>query len=96
MDGNKLLLSEIVSWVWDDVVENVSSSMTTPMSTKSFLVEIICDTLNIRQKVDVNSKVVGTVKKGDVLTVIEESNGVGKLKSGAGYISLNSKYVKQQ
>ena len=30
----------------------------------SFLVEIICDELNIRQKADFNSKVVGTVKRG--------------------------------
>ena len=98
IDGNKLLLSDIISWVWDYDVDKVSSSptSTTTTSSSSFLVEIICDELNIRQKADFNSKVVGTVKKGQVFTIIEESNGLGKLKSGAGYISLNSKYVKRK
>lgn len=91
VDGDKLLLSSIVSWVWDYDVEKVSIT-----SSNSFLVEIICDELNIRQKADFNSKVVGTVKKGQVYTIIEESNGLGKLKSGIGYISLNSKYVKRK
>ncbi len=95
VDGNKLLLSDIVSWVWDYDVERVGST-TQSNSDNSFLVEIICDELNIRQQADFNSKVVGTVKKGDVFTIIEEENGLGKLKGGAGYISLNSKYVKRK
>lgn len=69
---------------------------TTPAQPKTFLVEIICDELNIRQKADFNSKVVGTVKKGQVFTIVEESNGLGKLKSGVGYISLNTKYIKRK
>lgn len=95
VDGNKLLLSDITSWVWDYDVERIGST-TQSNQTNSFLVEIICDSLNIRQKADFNSKVVGTVKKGQVFTIVEESNGLGKLKSGAGYISLNSKYVKRK
>ncbi len=95
IDGNKLLLSDIVSWVWDYDVDKVGST-TQSNSDNSFLVEIICDELNIRQQADFNSKVVGTVKRGDVFTIVEESNGLGKLKSGAGYISLNSKYVRRK
>lgn len=95
IDGNKLLLSDIVSWVWDYDVDKVGST-TQSNSDNSFLVEIICGELNIRQQADFNSKIVGTVKKGEVFTIIEESNGLGKLKSGAGYISLNSKYVKRK
>mgnify|MGYP002610016034 FL=1 len=92
---DKLLLSDIMSWVWIDDVEKVSAN--TVVSTACpFLVEIICDELNIRQKADFNSKVVGTVKRGEVYTIIQEVNGLGKLKSGAGYISLNSKYVKRK
>lgn len=64
--------------------------------TKIFLVEIICNELNIRQQADFNSKVVGTVKKGEVFTIVEEKNGLGKLKSGAGYISMNAKYVRRK
>lgn len=64
--------------------------------TKTFLVEIICNELNIRQQADFNSKVVGTVKKGEVFTIVEEKNGLGKLKSGVGYISMNAKYVRRK
>ncbi len=95
IDGNKLLLSDIVSWVWDYDVDKVGST-TQSSSDNSFLVEIICDELNIRQQADFNSKVVGTVKKGEVFTIVEEKNGLGKLKSGAGYISMNAKYVKRK
>ena len=95
IDGNKLLLSDIVSWVWDYDVDKVGS-ITQSNSDNSFLVEIICDELNIRQQADFNSKVVGTVKKGEVFTIVEESNGLGRLKSGAGWISIGSAYVKRK
>ena len=95
VDGNKLLLSDIVSWVWDYDVDKVEST-TQSSSDNSFLVEIICDELNIRQQADFNSKVVGTVKRGEVFTIVEEKNGLGKLKSGVGYISMNTKYVKRK
>ena len=93
--GDKLLLSDIISWVWVDDVEQVSAN-TVVATDNTFLVEIICDELNIRQKADFNSKIVGTVKRGEVYTIIQEENGLGKLKSGAGYISLNSKYVERK
>ena len=93
--GDKLLLSDIISWVWVDDVEQVSAN-TVVSTTQSFLVEIICDELNIRQKADFNSKIVGIVKRGEVYTIVQEENGLGKLKSGVGYISLNSKYVKRK
>ena len=92
---HQLLLSKIVSWVNEVDVEKVNDQTQTT-TDKPFLVEIICDELNIRQKADFNSKVVGTVKRGEVYTIIQEQNGLGKLKSGAGYISLNSKYVKRK
>ena len=91
VDGNKLLLSDITSWVWDYDVEKVGS---TPSNTE-FMVRIICDSLNIRQHASFDSKVVGAVKKGDVFTIIEEKNGLYKLKSGAGWISANSKYSQK-
>ena len=97
VSGNKLLLSQIVSWVNEVDVEKVSTdNQATIAVDSSFLVEIICDELNIRQKADFNSKIVGTVKRGEVFTIVEEENGLGKLKSGAGYISLNEKYVKRK
>ena len=92
---DKLLLSKITSWVYAHDVEKVSDSSTVA-TDKSFLVEIVCDELNIRQIADFNSKVVGTVKRGEVYTIIKEENGLGKLKSGAGYISMNPNYIKKK
>ena len=92
VDGNKLLLSDITSWVWDYDVERISESQSQPTL---FKVKITCDSLNIRQHASFDSKVVGTVKKGDVFTITEEKNGLYKLKSGAGWISANSKYSQK-
>ncbi len=97
-----------VKWVLDEIkkgnIEAPLEAGTTALkqnasptpATKTFLVEIICDSLNIREKADFNSKIVGTVKRGEVFTIVKEENGLGKLKSGAGYISMNSKYVKKR
>ena len=77
-------------------VEKLNESHTVMATDSSFLVEVICGELNIRQKADFNSKVVGTVKRGEIYTIIKEEDGLGKLKSGVGYISLNTKYVKRK
>ena len=61
-----------------------------------FLATIICDELNIRKSADFNSAVVGVVKKGGVYTIVEVKNGLGKLASGAGWISINEKYVSKK
>ena len=93
VDGNKLLLSSISSWVWDYDVEKVGA--TTTATPKTFKVRIKCDALNIRKSADFNSAVVGTVKKGEVYTIVEVKNNLGKLKSGAGWISMGSAYVEK-
>lgn len=91
IDGNKLLLSDITSWVWDYDVEKVGSTS----SNQEFMVRIICDELNIRQSASFDSKIVGVVKKGDAFTIVAEQNGLYKLKSGAGWISAGPAYVQK-
>ena len=61
----------------------------------SYLVRIKVASLNIRQKASFTSKIVGTVKKGGVYTIVNECNGLGKLKSGVGWISLGTTYVER-
>ena len=56
---------------------------------------IKCAALNIRKSADFNSAVVGTVKKGEVYTIVEEQNGLGLLKSNVGWISMGSAYVEK-
>lgn len=64
-----------------------------PKAFKPYTVRIIADLLNIRAGAGTNHKVNGTVRKGGVYTIVEESNGWGKLKSGAGWIRLT--YTKK-
>ena len=67
-------------------------------ATNAFLVKIIYEGkegLNIRAEANATSAIKGQVFKGQVFTITEVKNGFGKLKSGAGWISMNSKYVKK-
>lgn len=59
-------------------------------SDKSFLARITADVLNVRKGPGTSYAKVTTVKKGEVYTIVEKSStGTwGKLKSGAGWISL--------
>ena len=92
VDGNKLLLSGISSWVWNYDVEKVGVA---PVVDTSFKVKIICNALTIRQSDSFDSKAVGTVYKNEIYTITQVSNGLGKLKSGAGWISMGSAYVQK-
>lgn len=75
----------------------INMDYTTPTSapaqkttkTVNYRVKITASALNVRQGADVNSKAVGSVKKGQVFTIVEEKNGWGKLKSGLGWIKLS-------
>ena len=78
------------------IAEGIHGSEINSVSNKtSYVVRVITDTLNIREGVGTSYKVVGTLKKGDAYTIVEEKDGWGKLKSGQGWISLNSKYVNR-
>lgn len=59
----------------------------------SYLVKINEDSLNVRSGPGTNYKINTTVKKGDVFTIVETQDHWGKLKSGAGYISILDAYV---
>lgn len=60
----------------------------TNSNSTSYTVKITGDVVNIRSGAGTNYPVKGTVKQGEVYTIVEEKNGFGKLKSGAGWISL--------
>lgn len=53
-----------------------------------YLVKITADELNVRAGAGTSYKVNTVVKKDEVYTIVEEKDGWGKLKSGAGWISL--------
>lgn len=88
VDGNKLLLSSISSWVWDYDVEKVGATTTTNSTATEYKVKIVnCTVLNVRKGAGTNYAVATTVKAGEVYTIVGETNGWLKLKSGIGYIS---------
>ena len=64
-----------------------------------FKVRVIDDALNIRKAPGTSSEVVGVIRGGGVYTIVSTqtvgSVRWGRLKSGAGWISLGSKYVKE-
>ena len=66
--------------------------------TGSFLVRVLCD-LNIRTGPGVGYTIAGCIKDKGTYTIVEtkDVNGVpwGKLKSGAGWISIHQKYVQR-
>ena len=69
------------------------TSTTSTTTSKEELYQIVIDSLNVRKGAGTNYDVVGTVNKGEVYTIVEKKNNFGKLKSGAGWISINEKYA---
>lgn len=72
-----------------------TGSTSSSLTGSNFTVRIKCDELTIRQSASFTSKAVGVVKKGEVYTIVETSNGLGRLKSGAGWISMGTAYVEK-
>lgn len=59
-----------------------------PKNFQTYLVRVTANTLNVRAGAGTSYDVVTKVKKGDVYTIVAEDGHWGKLKSGAGWISL--------
>ena len=70
--------------VIEDIVQDTQN---TP--PKSYLVKINTDVLNVRAGAGTNYPVNTQVKRGQVYTIVDEKDGWGKLKSGAGWIKLS-------
>ena len=85
------------TWDWFKS-EIVKKPNTTDSKALPYVVKVIYegqDGLNVRAEANASSKVNAVIYFGQAYTIVEEKNGWGKLKSGVGWISLNSKYVKK-
>lgn len=70
-------------------VESVKQEEVKPVTTDaSYKVRVTTGNLNIRSGPGITNKVVGSIKDKGVYTIVDESGTWGKLKSGAGWISL--------
>lgn len=87
--------SEVVANArWADFKALVSQKM-----GSEFLIRVKDEELNIRANVGIGSAVVGKLKKGEVYTITEVRHygkvPWGRLKSGAGWVSLLPKYAEE-
>lgn len=74
-------------------VFNAKGEQVWPKAFVPYLVRVTASVLNVRKGPGTSYGVVMTLPKGGGYTIIEESGGWGKLKSGAGWISL--KYTEK-
>lgn len=58
-------------------------------SDQSYKVKVTAKVLNVRIGAGTSYAIATTVKKDEIYTIVETKNGWGRLKSGAGWISLN-------
>lgn len=79
------------------VKATMTGTSTAAASSMPYLVRILADTLNVRGGVGTNTPVTAKVHRGEIYTIVGEamkgSTKWGKLKSGAGWISL--KYTER-
>lgn len=83
---------QITGWVnvSDLGTQTTAPTPAKPASTgfKPYLVKVTALLLNVRAGAGLGNKIKTTVKRNEVYTIVEEKNGWGKLKSGAGWINL--------
>lgn len=79
--------------VYDKSGKVVYNPAETDKAFESYIVKVTANVLNVRSGAGTNYKINRTVKAGEAYTIVEEQNGWGKLKSGAGWISLE--YTKR-
>lgn len=77
----------------------ISTPAPSPSKFEPYLVIIAVDSLNYRKGPGSNYSVAGRVRRNEVYTIVEEATGSGaskwgKLKSGAGWISLD--FIKRR
>lgn len=77
----------------DSLVAYNKAEVETASTFEPYIVQITADTLNVRAGAGTSYKVNTQVRKNGLYTIVAEKNGWGRLKSGAGWISLN--YTKK-
>ena len=70
-------------------VFDINGKVVYPTAAKSYKVKVIVDALNIRSGPGIQYKINSCIRDCGVYTITEEKNGFGRLKSGAGWISLD-------
>lgn len=70
------------------IASEVNKRLGADATPEPFIVQITASNLNVRKGPGTSYAVAQTVRKGQVFTIVQQQGGWGKLKSGAGWISL--------
>lgn len=70
------------------IASEVNKRLGAEAAPEQFTVQITASSLNVRKGPGTSYAVAQTVSKGKVFTIVQQQGGWGKLKSGAGWISL--------
>lgn len=78
-----------IAYIEDATEEKIEKEEIKQSSGVPYLVRVTASALNVRIGAGLHYKIKTDVKKNEVFTIVEEKNGWGKLKSGAGWIKLS-------
>lgn len=78
----------VYDWNGNEVYSNKPNNTNITSSCSTYKVKVTASALNYRKGPGVSYGINGTITDRGVYTIVEESNGWGKLKSGAGWINL--------
>ena len=70
------------------IASEVNKRLGAEATPEPFTIQITASSLNVRKGPGTSYAVAQTVSKGQVFTIVQQQGGWGKLKSGAGWISL--------
>lgn len=70
------------------IAREVNKRLGAEAAPEPFIVQITASSLNVRKGPGTSYAVAQTVSKGQSFTIVQQQSGWGKLKSGAGWISL--------
>ena len=79
--------------VYNEAGKAIYANAVSESISKSYMVKVTCDVLNIRAGAGTNYKINGSIRDKGVYTIVETKGNWGKLKSGAGWICLD--YTKR-
>jgi hypothetical protein len=90
----------VYDWNGQVVYSNKPVEVPKPAPTeiyKTGMYKVVCDDLNIRKGPSTDYDIVGVIKDHGTYTIVEVQNGHwGKLKSGAGWISIHKNYCTRK
>ena len=86
-------MSDFRAAVKKELIPTVTAQPLKAITFKPYIVRVTTSALNIREGAGTSYKITGCIKNKGSYTIVSESAGWGKLKSGAGWISLQ--YAKK-